>query len=528
MKHSNSSRNTTSLSIRLATLASLLMLGVAVALTLATVQREQASFRTELEGEAELLLDTLARTTRDQLYQRDIDELDEITDTVSDNESVSRIIIYDDQGYPLADNTLPAPILAQEPDPLGKMLVEREENTSYLHWEQDHLIAGRVVRVGRTTFGAVSIALPTTRLQENIRQATTQGILIAVAAMTIGIALNFAVTRRITQPLRDLTYAARQMSGGNLKIRVEQQSQDEVGELGATFNQMAEAIEKRETDLRELNASLEQQVQDRTAELRRQNDELTLARKRAEEATQLKSQFLANISHELRTPLNAIMGYAQLMQMGIPVTLPDAQKEQVQRIMKSSEALLGLINNLLDLAKIEAGRTELVNKSFTLREWIAGAIRPNEVLAQEKGLQFIVNIDENLPNVIVGDVERLRQIVVNLVSNAVKFTEKGSVAIKLDRLASGSDGRWTITVQDTGAGIPSHAIDLIFEEFRQVDGSATRQYGGTGLGLAIARNLARIMGGTIRVKSKVGEGSSFIVELPLIVAEVPDEKMVVL
>ncbi len=511
------------MTIRLASLASLLMLAVTVALTLITVQREQATFRADTEAEADLLLDTLIRTTRDQLYRRDIDELDEITDIVANDETVLQVSIFDERGFLLAQSDLPSPVLAAEADSLGAMLVEREGDTPYLSWEAGQLVAGRPLIIGSRAYGAIALTVSTAPLEQQIQQTTTQAVLIAAVAIVIAIVLNFLAARRITGPLRQLTYAANLMSAGDLSVRVSPSSKDEVGQLSRTFDEMAASIQRRETELRELNESLEQQVQARTAELRQQNEELIVARQRAEEATQLKSQFLANISHELRTPLNAIMGYTQLMLMGIPVELPAVQKEQVQRIMKSSETLLGLINNLLDLAKIEAGRTELVNKSFHLREWIAATTRPLEVLAHEKQIEFAVSVDDHLPAVIVSDAERLRQIVVNLVSNAVKFTDQGSVTVWLEKL-SGEPPRWSISIQDTGIGIPSHAQDFIFEEFRQADGTTTRQHGGTGLGLAIARNLARIMNGVIRVKSKVGEGSTFTVELPLVVAEVADAR----
>jgi signal transduction histidine kinase len=196
----------------------------------------------------------------------------------------------------------------------------------------------------------------------------------------------------------------------------------------------------------------------------------------------------------------------------------------IERIHKNGQRLLLLINEVLDLARIEAGRMEIVSAPFDLHDMAGQWKSQMEVLAQEKGLDFTVTVDDKLPAQIVGDKDRITQIVVNLLSNAFKFTEKGAV----DLTITGRTNSWVISVADTGIGIPPHALNYIFDEFRQVDGSSKRMYGGSGLGLAIVRNLCRLLNGKVSVTSEVGLGSVFTVTLPLevSVAEMPAEMAV--
>lgn len=246
--------------------------------------------------------------------------------------------------------------------------------------------------------------------------------------------------------------------------------------------------------------------------LKETNRALELARKKAEESTHLKSLFLATMSHELRTPLNAVIGYTELQLSGMVGDLSDEQYEYGERVLANAQHLLKLINDVLDLSKIEAGRMDLVEDEFIVQDWMTSIVMQNSVLANEKGLEFTTEIDERLPQILIGDHGRLQQIAVNLLSNAFKFTESGTVNFKIRR---DSKSTWAIVVSDTGIGISSHKQETIFEEFHQVDNTSTREYGGTGLGLAIVRKLALTMGGNVRVSSKPGEGSTFVVTLPL-------------
>ncbi len=256
---------------------------------------------------------------------------------------------------------------------------------------------------------------------------------------------------------------------------------------------------------------IEQQVQRQNESLVKANRELAVARKQAEAANLLKSQFLATMSHELRTPLNAVIGYAQLQLAGMVGALSDEQYGFQERILANAQHLLGLINEVLDLSKIEAGRLDLAEKPFDLRACMAEIVFQNQVLAADKGLTFSLMTDERLPEMIVGDRGRIKQVIINLISNAIKFTDTG--AITVDIVLYNKDN-WRVTVTDTGTGIAPHLQETIFDEFRQAENGLER--GGTGLGLAIVRKLVLMMGGNIRLNSEVGVGSTFTVTLPLI------------
>ncbi|MBK8026220.1 MAG: PAS domain-containing protein [Chloroflexi bacterium] len=267
--------------------------------------------------------------------------------------------------------------------------------------------------------------------------------------------------------------------------------------------------------LRDISESkrIESEIQARNTALVKANADLAEAREIAEAATQLKNQFLANMSHELRTPLNAIIGYTEIQLAGMTGDLNEEQTRYQERVLANAEQLLGLINDVLDIAKIEAGRMNLIRKPFIVRSWFKSIFDKNRVLAEAKALNFALEIDDQLPEVLVEDSARLGQVITNLVSNAVKFTQSGGVTITVK---SRQHKHWEFAVSDTGIGIPLHAHETIFEEFRQVDGSSSRQYGGTGLGLTIVRRIVMMMGGTITLQSAPEVGSTFTVALPMI------------
>lgn len=250
------------------------------------------------------------------------------------------------------------------------------------------------------------------------------------------------------------------------------------------------------------------------ARLENTAEELRLATAMAREANRLKSEFLATMSHELRTPLNAIVGFTEILLAGMVGNLSEKQHHKISRIHLNSRRLLELINDLLNLAKIEAGRIDILHEPFSPSELVGRIHAEMESLAEQKGLAFEVDIDPALPATLMGDAPRIEQAVSNLLSNAFKFTSKGKVSMRANMRPH--NDAWTIVIEDTGIGIPPHAIEFIFEEFRQVDSGTQRAYGGTGLGLAITRNLARLMGGDIGVASKQGEGSTFTLMLPML------------
>jgi signal transduction histidine kinase/CheY-like chemotaxis protein len=254
-------------------------------------------------------------------------------------------------------------------------------------------------------------------------------------------------------------------------------------------------------------------------ELKRREEQLAAARDEAMAATQAKSKFLASMSHELRTPLNAIIGFARLVMRRAKDALPAKQYENLEKVLVSAEHLLSLINTVLDLSKIEAGRIEVSPAEFPLEPLLDLCLTTVEPMVKADRVRLIKDVQGPL-SVLYTDQGKLKQILINLLSNAAKFTETGSITLRGRSLGE----RVEVAVADTGSGIPKAALELIFEEFRQVDGGSDRGHKGTGLGLTISRRLARLLGGDITVESEVGEGSTFTITLPVRLAGAPELK----
>ena len=342
-------------------------------------------------------------------------------------------------------------------------------------------------------------------------------ILITLAAVLGTLLIAAIVGRQIARPLVRLREAVRKITQGDFDIRLPETAAGEIGDLESGVNKMADAIAISADEMQREVAQATSDLQQTMDALEVRNIELDLARKRAMQASAAKSEFLANMSHEIRTPMNGVLGFAGLLRKS---GLDAIQQGYVKTIIESANSLLSSINEILDFSKMEAGKLSLEVNVFRLRGVVESVVQLFHGQAKEKGLVLISSVEPDVPDALLGDALRLRQILNNFFSNAVKFTASGEVTLCVARAREQQDTVWlTFTVSDTGIGIPADAIDQLFDPFSQGALSTMRVFGGTGLGLNIAQRLSQAMGGSIEVTSEENVGSKFTIRLPFQPAE---------
>jgi signal transduction histidine kinase/DNA-binding response OmpR family regulator len=449
---------------------------------------------------------TIARVTGTNLIAElaffDRDAARETLGKLSTISYIKTAIIFDISGERYAEYN------AEDAEPSDS--ISREYGAEYRNGYLE--ICEKVLFQGKY-YGDIFIRASTEPMKTKIWQSIGELLLFIVFLSIVIFLLSWRLQRYISEPILRLTDSFKKVTEDrDYSLKLNKPSEDEIGLLYDGFNEMMEQIHLHQTELKKHKANLETLVNERTRELQEKNVELTRAKEMAENANRLKSEFLANVSHEIRTPMNAILGFTDILLEDEEI--PE-KKYYLETVQRSGENLLKLINNILDFSKIEADRFEISEVVFSPRKLFYHIEMMFSVKAQEKDLYFKINGLKELPPYLLGDSQKLNQVIINIVSNALKFTHKGGVTIDCQY----KDQTLTVNVADTGIGILPEKMAVIFNPFTQADGSTSRQYGGTGLGLSIAQSMTRLMGGGIELTSKVGAGSVFSVSVPMAVGE---------
>ena len=432
---------------------------------------------------------------------------DESLDSLARGATASRLVA--DRGHLYA---LASVMVGTADEPVGRLVaLEAIEPATLQDWSE---LCGATVTLGEgEARGAESIAFPVrsvdsswlrveSRLDaERAALARSRELLLVAGALALvgALAVSLLLSRGLVQAMGQLLRAAERIGNGDFRARVSIDRGDEVGELASAVNEMASRLEEH------------------AGTVARQHGELVAARDHAEAASRAKTEFLANMSHEIRTPMTAVLGYTELLLAG--EARAEERSEWSAAVRRNGADLLQLIDGILDISRVEAGDLEIHRKSVRVRRLVEDTAAPISTAAHEKGLEFNFEIDPSCPEVIETDAARLRQVLANLLQNALKFTEHGSVSLWVGR---DSPNSVCFAVRDTGIGIAPTDREKIFSPFGQADSSHTRRYGGVGLGLSISRRLATMLLGSLEVSSDLGRGSEFRLSLPAPDCAVPD------
>ncbi len=400
--------------------------------------------------------------------------------------------------------------------------VDAKRTTAEVWYERPFYYASQPILVNEKALGTLVIKSQLNQLTDFwIRLAYVISALL-VAILGLAFMTSHWLRRHVTLPVRSLSeWATEVCSTKNFDARAVKHSEDEIGQLTDNLNDMLAELSKQESII-SLNQSLEEEISVR----KKTEQELIQMRNQAEEANRAKSMFLANMSHEIRTPMNAIIGFVDVV---LENDLPDEQRKHLTTVRQSAKDLHNLLNEILDVAKMEEGKLELERLPFSVTKVVSHVMKTLEFKAKEKNIQMIQCISDAVPQYVLGDSLRLNQVLMNLIGNAIKFTDTGSITVAVDVLDSDdldsdvpNSGKLKFLVRDTGIGIPKEKVEHIFDSFSQADASTNRKYGGTGLGTTISKQIVELMGGEIWVESEEGVGSSFYFTVCLESTDVPE------